>query len=240
MGKRLEAKELMDLASADVSLLLRTIRQFRPINFLFSSSRRLIRSYFFKRMESEPEREYTLLELGAGGGDIMVWAAREARRRGLRLKITCIDIDRRIMGYTGKAVRNYPEISLLCRSAFDLDDLSDFDFIFSNHFLHHLAWDDIEKIIGQAVKKTRIAFLFNDLKRSNMSYIVYAIFAALFLRRSFAFTDGLLSIRKGFLPEELKDFLRERFPEFIFPVLKTTPGRIFLFYQQENKRAGNS
>jgi len=47
----------------------------------------------------------------------------------------------------------------------------------------------------------------SDLLRSRNSFIIFSLFAAVFLHRSFATYDGRLSIRKGFLPEELRGLL---------------------------------
>ena len=44
----------------------------------------------------------------------------------------------------------------------------------------------------------------NDIHRSKAAYYGYGLFAALFLHRSFARYDGMLSIRKGFRPAELR------------------------------------
>jgi 2-polyprenyl-3-methyl-5-hydroxy-6-metoxy-1,4-benzoquinol methylase len=236
MRSRLEQEELMDRSSADVGLLLRTIRQFRLINTLLSSSRRLIRSCFFKKMASCPKREYTMLDLGAGGCDIAVWAVKEARQRGLKLRVTAIDHDKRIRGLAEEAVARHPGVTFLCRSALDLSGLEDFDFIFSNHFLHHLGWEDLSAVIDASLKKARVAFLFNDLKRSNLSYLGYAVFAILYCRGSFAFTDGLLSIRRGFLPDELKAFIEMRFPGAGIRTLTTHPGRIVLYCEKNPAR----
>jgi len=132
-------KERMDRADADPDRLRRTIRQFRWINLLFSASRALLREHFFSAMIRDPARKYTLLDVGAGGCDIAIWAAREARKRGLKLDITALDNDPRILPVAYRAVRDYPEIRILEGNALDPGQRDSFDFIYSNHFLHHLG-----------------------------------------------------------------------------------------------------
>ena len=90
-------KEKLELADLDANRLRRTIRQFKLINDLFSASSRLVREHFFTIMEQDPERNYTLLDVGSGGCDIAVRIARKARKRGLKLKITALDSDKRIL-----------------------------------------------------------------------------------------------------------------------------------------------
>jgi len=212
-------KEIMDSDSADLKKLLKTIRQFSILNFLFTSSRRLIRENFFNVMKNAPDAEYTLLDLGAGGCDIDRWAVREARRSGLKLSVTAIDRDKRILPEVRRSLAGYPEISIVQGSAFDLNVNDKYDFIFSNHFLHHLEWDEIEKIINYALSAAKIGFLFNDIRRTISAFIFYTIFTALFLHGSLAFYDGRISIRRGFLKEELVKLLRKK-----------------LFFQQNNMK----
>jgi len=222
-------REKMDRADADLNQLLRTIRQFQRINILFSASRSLLREHFFPVMERDPRRMYTLLDVGAGGCDIAVWVAREARKRGFRLNITALDNDARILPVAYRAARDYPEVRILEGNAMDVSRLGSFDFVFSNHFLHHLDWDEIRNFLQQVIARTRIAFVMNDLKRSRWAYLGCTIFIGLMTRKSFAFYDGRLSIRRGFLPEELRDFITRNFPGTGIRVAEASPARVVLY-----------
>jgi len=222
-------KEIMERADADVNQLHRTIREFQWINLLFSASRTLMREHFFPMMLQDPARRYTLLDVGAGGCDIAIWAAREARNRGLKLSITALDNDPRILPVAYRAVREYPEIRIVEGNALDFGKRGSFDFIFSNHFLHHLDWDEIKIFLQQVLAQARIAFVMNDLKRSRWAYLGCTVFLVLGSRRSFAYHDGRLSIRRGFLPEELRDFTTRNFPNAPIHVVETSPARVVLF-----------
>jgi 2-polyprenyl-3-methyl-5-hydroxy-6-metoxy-1,4-benzoquinol methylase len=224
-------KEKLELADVDVNRFQRTIRQFELINCLFSASSRLVREHFFSRMEQDPDRMYTLLDVGAGGCDIAIRAVREARRRGLKLSITALDSDRRILPIASHAIRDYPEIRIVEGNALELSRLGPFDFVFSNHLLHHLAWDDIRIFLQSVVARTRLAFVMNDLTRSNWAYLGFTIFSGLVTRRSYHFYDGRLSIRRAFLPEELRNFLLLNFPTTRIQVAETFPARVVLVYK---------
>jgi 2-polyprenyl-3-methyl-5-hydroxy-6-metoxy-1,4-benzoquinol methylase len=224
-------KEKLELADVDLSRFQRTIRQFRLINHLFSASSRLMREHFFSIMEQDPDRNYTLLDVGAGGCDIAIRAAREARQRGLKLNITALDNDKRILPFASQAIRDYPEIRIIEGNALELSRLGPFDFVFSNHLLHHLAWDDIRIFLDSIIAQTRLAFVMNDLKRSNLAYLGFTVFSWLLTHRSYHFHDGRLSIRRGFLPEELLNFVRSNFPNRAIQVVETYPARVVLVYK---------
>ena len=223
-------KEQLELADVEQDRLGRTIRQFKIINYLLSGSRRLLRKHFFSIMAQEPEREYTLLDVGAGGCDIAIWAACEARRRGLKLRITALDNDRNSLPVAYQAIRDYPEISIVEGDARELNLLGSFDFVFSNHFLHHLDWDEIRAFLDSILPRTRIAFLMNDLKRSPWAYLGFTIFSGLLTRGSYHFNDGRLSIRRAFLPEEFRIFLQKNFPDHLIKVVETYPARLVLIH----------
>ncbi len=223
-------KELLELADVDMERMERTIRQFKTINYLLSGSRRLMREYFFRIMSQNPESEYTLLDVGAGGCDISIWAACEARRRGLKLKITALDNNRNSLCLAYQAVRDYPEISIVEGDARALKSLEAFDFVFSNHLLHHLDWNEIKAFLDSILPRTRIAFVMNDLKRSRWAYLGFTIFSALLTPGSYHFYDGRLSIKRAFLPEELQSFLQKNFPDRSIKVVETYPARLVLLH----------
>ena len=223
-------KEQLELADLDGDRLRRTIRQFKIINTLLSGSRRLVREHFFRVMAQNPEAEYTLLDVGAGGCDTAIWAACEARRRGLKLRITALDNDRNSLSVAYHAIRDYPEIRIVEGDARELNHLGAFDFIFSNHFLHHLDWDEIRAFLDSILPRTRIAFLMNDLKRSRWAYLGFTLFSTLLTRGSYHFNDGRLSIRRAFLPEEFRSFLQQNFPDRSIKVVETYPARLVLVH----------
>lgn len=229
-SRNMSDKEKLELGEVDANRLQRTIRQFKLINDLFSASSRLVREHFFTIMEQDPERNYTLLDVGSGGCDIAVRIAREARKRGLKLEITALDNDERIIPMANQAIRDYPEIHIVRGNALDLSGFGPFDFIFSNHLLHHLAWGEIRIFLEQIIPRTRLAFVINDLKRSNWAYLGFTIFSTLMTRRSFHYYDGRLSIRRAFLPEELRDFLLSNFPDTPLQVVETYPARVVLLH----------
>lgn len=226
---RSTAPELMDLPSCDPVLLERTIRQFALINRCFSASGSLLKRTFFAIMEDNPGVSYTLLDIGAGGCDVDVWMVREARRRNMKLTITAIDHDERVVATAREAIAAYPEITLHTMAISEMPSLGGFDFIFCNHVLHHLTEAEIRVLLCHAELQTSHAFLFNDLKRSVWAYIGYSIFAACCLAPSLALSDGRLSIKKGFLEEELRMMAQDALPGIPVQVLRALPARLALF-----------
>ena len=224
--QRLDREELMDRTACDSAMLRRTVRQFEWINILFSASRRLIRERFFPVMAAAPGREYTLLDVGAGGCDVARWVVRSARRRGWSIRVMALDPDQRLSPWLAEWGRGYPEISVRLGSTRDLESLGRFDFVFSNHVLHHVPAGELPGLIQSCHRLARCGFVLNDLRRSAAAWAGFALFSAIFLHRSYARADGLVSIRRAYRRDELAAMLS---PELIrdgVEVVDEAPARV--------------
>jgi len=226
LKERSYEEELMDRLDADPVRLKRTIEQFDLLNRLFSAAVPLFKKHVLPILMSEPDREWTLLDFGSGGGDIDRAIVRLCRSRGLKVKITALDLDPRVLPWAQQLCRDYPEIVPVTGSIFDLAEFGDFDFILSNHTLHHFTYPQVRRTVELCLTHGRRGFLLNDLRRSFWAYVGYTIFTGLLVRGSLAFYDGRLSIRRGFTVEELERELAG----LARPVSigRTAPARVFL------------
>lgn len=222
---RAAGPELMDSPDCDEALLLRTIDQFRIINPLFSRCRTILDRWILQDMLRDPGREYHLADLGAGGLDISCWLLRAAARRGLRLRVTAIELDDRVYRRALQQVPARPGLVVVRGDVLRvLPELVDVDYAFCNHFLHHLDDATIVKLLQMLGRMIRRRFVLSDLLRSGSSYLGFALFGRLFLHRSFALADGLTSIRRGFLPGELGELARRA--DLSVSVYPLHPGRL--------------
>ncbi len=211
--------ELMDLPDSDEARLFRTLDQFGSINRLFSRVRPVLRRHVLDRMA--PGRPFHLVDLGAGACDIPVWLLREARLRGLDLRVTAVDADPRVVRYARERHGNEPGLDIREADALDLDAFAPFDFLFANHFLHHLPDAVLPALLADAARLAQLGVVFTDLRRSRLSYLAFSLVARLY-RDSFARADGLLSIRKGFTPAELRALAPA------YSLRRSIPGRLIL------------
>lgn len=204
LKERSYEEEIMDRLDADPVRLKRTIEQFDLLNRLFSSAIPLFKKHVLPTLLADPGREWTLLDFGSGGGDIDRAIVRLCRKKGLKVRITALDLDPRVLPWAQELCRDYPEIDPVTGSIFDLATLGDFDFILSNHTLHHFTYPQVRRTVELCLEHGRRGFLLNDLRRSFWAYVGYTIFTGLLVRGSLAFYDGRLSIRRGFTAQELE------------------------------------
>jgi SAM-dependent methyltransferase len=248
--ERATATELMDDPAGDPIMLERTLAQFPLVNRILTRMRALIDTFILRDMEQTAEshgettgaptakqpgsREnpFRVLDVGAGACDIPLWMAGEAKRRGISLHITCLDHDPRVVDYARRIVGDHPALSVAEGSVLNLDGNDRFDYIMGNHLLHHLSDGEIDRFLDVTHRLCRRRLLVNDLIRSRWSLVGYHLFASVFFRNSFAREDGKLSIRRGFLADELERFLQRSAwngtGNLSWSVGRTIPGRVFL------------
>ncbi len=210
----------MDLPDSDRRRLERTLVQMAWINRFLSGARGLLERTILESIRRRPG-PCTLLDVGCGGADLALWLV----RREPSLSITCLDHDPRVADYARRRCAGAERIEVRLGSASELEALGSFDYVFANHFLHHQEDERLAPTVAAMLARTRRLLVITDLLRDRSSYFWYSLLAGLFLHGSFAISDGRLSIRRGFLPEELAAQLDGDVPGRL-EVRREPPGRV--------------
>ena len=217
--------ERMDDPRCSEALLLRTVRQFASINRLVSRHRAILKRWMLADMAREPGRGYHLVDLGAGGCDIDVWLLDAARRQGVDLRITACEADARIAAYARDAHAGVQGLAIREMDVLRAAPEEPVDYVFANHFLHHLTDRQIPELLAGWAPRVRRAMVFSDLRRHWAAYAGFSVLS-LFYRNSYAREDGLISVRKGFTASELRAFAEAA--GVLAAVHRLTPGRLVL------------
>ncbi len=200
------ARELMDDPGADRRMLERTYERFRLVNAVVSRPELLYRRDIRPRAR---RGTISILDVGAGGGDLCRELARRLRRDGLAASITALDADDRATTWAeghddGAGVR------YRCAHTSDLvREGAVFDVVVSNHLLHHLTAAELSGLLEDTdwLAGDRGLVVHHDIARSRSAYVLFAAvtwpFAGNLLAGSFIRDDGLTSIRRSYTAEEL-------------------------------------
>lgn len=202
----LNAVERMDQADCDPVTLMHTYAQFHLVNRAVTGWRRTWERHVRPMLSTS--RPNTLLDIGSGGGDIPRAFARWARRDGIGLDITAIDPDERAYRF---AASRPATPGLTFRRAFSSDLVTEgaqYDVVTSNHLLHHLSPDGLRGLLSDSEQLgTRLA-LHSDIERTRIGFALFSL-ATLPLRDSYIRGDGLTSIRRSYLANELRAVVPE-------------------------------
>ena len=199
--------ELMDDPACDAGRLEATLRRFGTINRLVSGWGTVYRTRLRPHLAAlgRPAR---VLDVGSGGGDLVVRLAAAARRDGLDVAWTGIDPDPRAHAV---AVARGPHTGVTFRStdsAALVREGETYDAVLSNHVLHHLG-DALPAFADESLALSRGIVLHSDIARSRSAYALYAVGITPFAPGTFLRTDGLRSIRRSYTRAELAATLQD-------------------------------
>ncbi|WP_290801036.1 class I SAM-dependent methyltransferase [Herbiconiux sp.] len=202
MRKRaVDARERMDEPDCNLLTLNRTYEQFRLVNRVVAgwhdTYRRRIRPLLSR---TEPS---ALLDIGCGGGDVARALAHWAARDRLLLEVTAIDPDPRALDFAERAPNPDGVRFLRTTSAALVEIAVRFDFVISNHVLHHLDAEQLADLLIDCELLCRGLSIHSDIRRSPLAYAAFSV-ATLPLRNSFIREDGLTSIRRSYTEGELR------------------------------------
>jgi 2-polyprenyl-3-methyl-5-hydroxy-6-metoxy-1,4-benzoquinol methylase len=218
----------MDRHDLDIKTLFRTYDGFNIINPLLARWKYVYKSQIRPVLRQHPQQVHTLLDIGCGGGDVMENLARYAAKDGYKLSVTGIDPDENAEAYLKLKNGN---MHIHFRKATSTQLVSEglkFDFVISNHVMHHLDDEALVALAEDAKALARIKVLFNDIERGDLAWLVFN-FTWPFFWRSFITPDGLTSIRRSFTKGELDRLLGKSWHvERVFPYRLLLIGRTSL------------
>lgn len=190
--------EVMDDQDCDVSRLSNTYASFNVVNRMVSGWARLYRRWIVPLARG---RACRLLDIGFGGGDVLLSLAQWAKRDGLRIELLGIDTDPRALAFANS--RRQDGVRFLQASTGDLIKAGEmFDVVISNHLLHHLPEPKLVALCHDSAALSRKLVIHNDIERGDLAFLAFALTQPLFTN-SFITVDGLRSIRRSFTAPEL-------------------------------------
>ncbi len=202
-------RELMDEPDCDPRRLAATLRRFDLVNRLVAGWGAVARRRLFPRLAGlgRPAR---VLDLGCGGGDVVVRLAGLAQHAGLDVAWTGIDPDERAIAVA--RMRAAHDVVFRCADAATLLAAGDrFDAVISNHTLHHLG-AGLAEFADQSRRLSHGSVLHGDIARSRTAYALYAVGITPLAPGTFLRTDGLRSIRRSYTRDELQRALDDARP----------------------------
>ena len=178
--------------------------ELRRVNRYLGDARALSRSVL-PEIERDGAREFSLLDVGAGSGELLREAARWAREKNLRARLVGLELNERSAEGIAEESRAFPEISAVRGDALRLPfDAGAFDYVMCSLFTHHFRDAGVVAVLSEMSRVARRRVYVIDLHRHPVAYYFFTTVARLFLHNRLIREDGALSILRSFAPRELR------------------------------------
>jgi SAM-dependent methyltransferase len=145
----------------------------------------------------------TLLDLGAGSGDVATYLVRHAARRGIALVPVALDRHREATRRCRRA-RQAAVVADLSRLPLGPRSV---DLVLASQLLHHFSRDAAAEIVRAMDRLARVGVIVADLRRHALAMAGFWTAAHLLGFHPVSRHDGVLSVRRGFSPGELDTVL---------------------------------
>jgi SAM-dependent methyltransferase len=220
---------MMDLPGNPAYLLEEDLRNLRTINRALGAYRAVIR-FLDGLCRENATCCFSLLDVGAGSGDMAVAVARWARRKGVSVNVVALEADPVTARVARRHTRGFPEISVICADALHPPfSAAAFDFVLASQLLHHFSESEIIESLRKWSVLARGGLLMSDLVRHPLAYYGIRLLTGLFTRNPMTRTDAPLSVQKAFTLAEWRTlFQRAAVGEFVLSPF--FPFRVFVFF----------
>jgi SAM-dependent methyltransferase len=200
--RRRRGVERLDEPGVDPAVRLRSLRDVARSNALFGGRRAVLGELERALRECGPRA--SLLDVGAGLGDVAEGALRLARRRGVALAAVALDLAeelaRAARDRTGAAVRGDAlRLPFADRSV---------DVVVCSQLLHHFTDAEGRLLVAELDRVARRRVIVGDLRRSWLAAAGFWLASWPLRFHPVTRHDGVLSVLRGFTTRELRDLVR--------------------------------
>ena len=201
--------ELMDQPELDATRHQRALAALARINFL-SGSARILWPAIRRLVRQDPQREWRLLDVATGAGDVPTALWRKARRERIRLEVAGCDISERALEHARlRAERARATIQFFACDALGEGLPEGYDIVTSSLFLHHLDEAKAVELLRKMTAAARKMALVNDLERTSAGLALAHLAVRALTRCNVVHVDGPRSVEGAFTCEEARDLCRQ-------------------------------
>lgn len=165
-----------------------------------------LRSSVLAVIERDGLRDFSLLDVGAGSGELLRVVAGWAKETGRSAHLTGLELNSRSARAILEESKALSSINAVRGDALRLPFADDrFDYVMCSLFTHHLVDEDVVRVLKEMARVARRSIFVIDLHRHPVAYYLYTTVGRAFLYNRLIREDGALSILRSFRPEELKE-----------------------------------
>jgi SAM-dependent methyltransferase len=154
---------------------------------------------------AQGNRPLCVLDVASGAGDVPIAWARRAKRDGLPIQLTLLDVSGVAVEEQQRRARDLGlSILSLQHDCLNTPLPLGFDVVTSSLFMHHLDDHQAFRLLQSMQAATENALLICDLERSRLALALVSIAAQLLTRSPIVHKDAALSVRGAYTMSEFK------------------------------------
>jgi ubiquinone/menaquinone biosynthesis C-methylase UbiE len=163
-----------------------------------------LKQTLLKDVEQNSLREFSILDVGAGSGELLRVAATWAGETGRKFKGVGLELNERSAQTILEESKEFPEIGSVRGDALKLPFRSDeFAYVMCSLFTHHFVDEQVVRILREMDRVAQRRIFVIDLHRDPVPYLFYTTLGKLLLKNRLIRHDGALSILRSFKAEEM-------------------------------------
>ena len=201
--------------------------ELRRINAWLGDTRAL-RQTLLREIEQLDLKDFSILDVGAGSGELLRTAAEWARQSNRRGKFVGVELNPRSARAIAEESQQFLEIDAVQGDGFRLPFADQtFDYAICSLITHHFRDEAVVAFLRELSRTARRSIFVIDLLRDPLPYFLYRTVGRLFLHNRLIREDGALSILRSFRPDELHRLANQAGLKDI-KVIQTFPARLVL------------
>lgn len=169
-----------------------------------------LKNSLLREIERENLKEFSVLDVGAGSGELLRVIANFARKQQRDAKLYGLDFNQISARKISEESKHYDEIFAVRGDALNLPfGDKTFDYAICSLFTHHLKDEMIVATLREMSRVVRRRIFVIDLHRHPIAYYFYITVGKIFLHNRLVRHDGALSILRSFKPAELESLAQQ-------------------------------
>jgi ubiquinone/menaquinone biosynthesis C-methylase UbiE len=199
--QRVDAPEILDSDACSPADVETTLRDIGRVNRWFGGVA-TTRTMVERVAQASGVKHFSLLEVAAGSGEVPEIVQQQLAQRGITLDVTLLDRAR------SHLPRGNPGV-VADALALPFADHA-FDLVSCSLFAHHLQPPQLTQFVREGLRVSRRALLINDLIRHPL-HLALAFAGYPIMRSRVAWLDGMTSVRRAYVPEEIRSMFAAAF-----------------------------
>jgi 2-polyprenyl-3-methyl-5-hydroxy-6-metoxy-1,4-benzoquinol methylase len=200
---RAVAAELMDDFSIGGAELHEALRQLRQLNRIFVAAAPTLYGVERLWVQANKPRNLTILDIGAGSGDVNRRLLKWADVHGISMKIQLVDITHEACEEARLVFQKESRVQVKQGDLFALAD-GCADIVTGTQFLHHFSEEELPDAVARMLKSSRLGVVINDIHRHWVAWAAVWLTTRIISSNRFILHDGPLSVAKGFRSKDWK------------------------------------